>query len=228
MSHDNPLSARIRDEILQLITLEKRFAPGDKLPNEFELAHLLGVSRATLREAVQVLASQGYLEVRRGKGTFVTDSKELREDFDLGDLRNMRVNIKDLYEMRLIFEPQAAYYAAKRALDAEIERIAAHCATIEEMIATGSPGWDQAEQLFHSTIAGAAHNRFITSLLPIWSRAIHSGIILANESPAVAQETLQDHRLVVEYLKMRHAEGAKAAMHLHIMNTMRVFGVDID
>ena len=228
MNNENPLSARVRDEILQLITMEKRYLPGDKLPNEFELSQELGVSRATLREAVRVLASQGYLEVRRGKGTYVSDSKALLEDISLGDLTNVRVNVKDLYEMRLIFEPQAAYYAAKRASATEIAQIVRYCDVLEEMILNKSPQWDHAEQQFHNAVAGAAHNRFITSLLPIFNRAIHSGIILANESPLVAQDSLQDHRNVAIYLQMRNAEGAKTAMHLHILNTMRVFEVDID
>lgn len=228
MLHDSALSARVRDEIVQMISAEKRFLPGDKLPNEFELAQELGVSRATLREAVRVLASQGYLEVRRGKGTFVSDSKELLDGFSLPDMKNMRVNVKDLYEMRLIFEPQAAYYAAKRATDQEIEKILEYCDINENMIHQKSPQWDQSEQQFHNAIALASHNRFMTSLLPIFNRAIHSGVILANESPIVARDTLQDHRYVVEYLRERNAEGAKAAMHLHIINTMRGFGVQLD
>jgi DNA-binding FadR family transcriptional regulator len=210
-----------------MITLEARFSPGDKLPSELDLARELGVSRTTLREAVRVLMSQGYLEVRRGKGTYVSDTKALPEDFP-GGLSNMRVNVKELYEMRLIFEPQAAYYAAVRASDAEIAEIARLAAVNEEMIRTGSPLWDQSEQQFHNAIASAAHNRFITSLLPLFNRAIHSGIILANESPIVATNTLQDHRYVVDYLLSRSGEGAKTAMHLHIINTMRAFGVEID
>ena len=228
MQRENPLSARIREDILQMITVEKRFKPGDKLPNEFELAHELGVSRATLREAVRVLASQGYLEILRGKGTFVSDSKEMYDDFALPDLRNMRVNVKDLYEMRLIFEPQAAYYAAKRASEQEIATIVEYCNLNEEMISTKSPLWDQSEQHFHNAIAAATHNRFFTSLMPIFNRAIHNGVILANESPAVARDTLQDHRNIVLYLQARNAEGAKIAMHLHILNTMREFGVEMD
>lgn len=52
------------------IVAEKRLQPGDKLPNEVELSQDLGVSRATLREAIRSLCTQGVLEVRRGKGTF--------------------------------------------------------------------------------------------------------------------------------------------------------------
>ena len=110
----------------------------------------------------------------------------------------------------------------------EIATIVEYCNLNEEMISTKSPLWDQSEQHFHNAIAAATHNRFFTSLMPIFNRAIHNGVILANESPAVARDTLQDHRNIVLYLQARNAEGAKIAMHLHILNTMREFGVEMD
>jgi len=225
---ESALSARITSEILQMIGEDKQFRPGDKLPNELELAQALHVSRSTLREAIRVLSAQGVLEVRRGKGTFVTNSKQLEGDFDMLQLTNVRVTVKDLYEMRLIFEPQAAYYAAKRATDQEIAQIVEYGLLDEEMILSGSDRWDHVEQQFHNSIASATHNRFMTSLLPIFNKAIHDGVILANEDPTIARDTLQDHRLIMEYLKARNAEGARVAMHLHIINTMRGFGVPLD
>ncbi len=225
---DGALSARVTNDILAMVGAGNRFAPGDKLPNELELSQLLGVSRATLREAIRVLAAQGVLEVQRGKGTFVAHSQPLHEEFGVLSMSNLRVNVKDLYEMRLIFEPQAAYYAAKRASDQEIEQILAYGKQDAEMIMQKSGAWDETEQLFHNAIAAAAHNQFITSLLPMFNRAIHDGIILANENPSIARDTLQDHRLIMEYLEARHAEGARTAMHLHIINTMRGFGVPLD
>ena len=62
------LSDRVADDILTMITIEKRFAPGDQLPNENDLSQELGISRTTLREAIRILAAHGVLEIRRGKG----------------------------------------------------------------------------------------------------------------------------------------------------------------
>ena len=98
----------------------------------------------------------------------------------------------------------------------------------EQMILQRNPQWDEYEQKFHNAIASATHNPFITSLLPVFNRAIHQGIILANESPQVAELTLHDHRLLMQYLKDRYPEGARAAMHLHMINTMRAFSIDVD
>lgn len=65
---------------------------------------MLGVSRATLREAIKILAGQGVLNVQRGKGTFVSENLKIR-DYDFTTLENVRKELKNLYEARLLFEP---------------------------------------------------------------------------------------------------------------------------
>ncbi len=55
-----------------MIIIEKRFSIGDKLSNEIELSQKLNVSRTTLREAIKILVAYNILEIRRGKGTYVT------------------------------------------------------------------------------------------------------------------------------------------------------------
>lgn len=228
MPYDNhALSVRIADRLAELI-VHGRFAPGDKLPSELELSAELNVSRTTLREALRILATRGLVEVRRGVGTFVTQSRNIHADYDVLKIQNTNVNTKDLYEMRLMFEPQAAYYAALRARDEELEEIFRFGALNERMIRNQDPLWDDTEQKFHNSIASATHNPFITALLPIFNRAIHHGILLANEAPEVAEMTLRDHRVVMEYLKDRNPEGAKTAMQLHIINTMRAFHIELD
>ena len=96
------------------IVAEKRLQPGDKLPNEVELSQELGGSRATLREAIRSLCAQGVLEVRRGKGTFVSPQVEEIEDFGFDRLNGVKGRLRDLFELRAIFEPQAAALACRR------------------------------------------------------------------------------------------------------------------
>ena len=223
----NALPVRIADQLTEMIA-GRRFQPGDKLPNELELAEELQVSRTTLREALRILSTRGLVEARRGVGTFVTESKSIHADYDVLKIQNTNVSSKDLYEMRLMFEPQAAYYACLRASDEELETIFRYGEMDEQMIRRRDPLWDECEQKFHNSIASAAHNQFITALLPIFNRAIHQGIILANESPEVSEMTLHDHRLLMEYLRERNPEGAKTAMYLHIINTMRAFHIPLD
>ncbi|MCR5663748.1 MAG: FadR family transcriptional regulator [Oscillospiraceae bacterium] len=223
----NSLSARVAEELTEMIA-RRRFQPGEKLPNELELAEELHVSRTTLREALRILSTRGLVEVRRGIGTFVTRSQSIHDDYDVLKIQNTNVNLKDLYEMRLIIEPQAAYYACIRASDEELNTIFRYGELDEQMILKRDPQWDETEQKFHNSIASATHNQFITALLPVFNRAIHHGIILANQAPQVAELTLHDHRILMQYLKERNAEAAKTAMVLHMMNTMRAFAIERD
>ena len=73
------LSERTADRLCELIMDERQFTPGSKLPNENELSEALHVSRTTLREAISFLVAQGVLEIRRGKGTFVTELAQIRQ-----------------------------------------------------------------------------------------------------------------------------------------------------
>ncbi len=224
---NNALSERIADRLAEMI-VHGRFVPGEKLPNELELSDELSVSRTTLREALRILSTRGLVEVRRGVGTFVTQSRNVQADYSVLKIQNTNVNTKDLYEMRLMFEPQAAYYAAYRASKEDLSEIARCCEINDHMIETRDPQWDETEQKFHNAIASATHNPFITALLPIFNRAIHHGVLLANEAPEVAEMTLRDHHVLMQYLLERNPEGAKTAMQLHIINTMRAFRIELD
>lgn len=221
------LAESVADDILAMITIDKKFNAGDKLPNENDFAAELKISRTTLREAIRILVSYNVLEIKRGKGTFVTDNKELNDNFSLGELSNLNHNVKDLYEMRLIFEPETAYYAAKRGTDKEIERILYYGKLEEERILNNEDRTD-VEQSFHNSIAKATHNEFMNRLMPIIYKAIYTGVILSDEHPDMVKDTINDHRMIMDFLAKRDAEGAKTAMRLHIIHAMRGFGLEDD
>ena len=90
----------------------------------------------------------------------------------------MKANAGDLYEMRLIFELEAAYLAAVRGTDGEIRRILECGRRIEEAIRDGSDRTQQ-EQAFHKSIAQATHNEFMNKLMPILYQAISKGVALS-------------------------------------------------
>ena len=73
------LGKQIEDELMNFI-LQEPVNVGGKIPNEFELAEKFGVGRSTIREAVKGLVSKGILEVRRGSGTYVINTRSLEED----------------------------------------------------------------------------------------------------------------------------------------------------
>ena len=213
------LSQSVADSILSMITIEKRFSVGDKLPNEIELSEELNVSRTTLREAIRILLAYNILEIRRGKGTYVT-AKVLEQPQDLEQLSAVKVNAKDLYEMRLIFEPEAAYLAAVRGTDAEIKRILDYGMRIEDEIRNGTDR-TRDEHSFHKAIAQATHNEFMNKLMPILYQAISKGVVLSTQSEKAMNDTIADHRMIMEFLEQRNAQGAKNAMRIHIMHAVK-------
>lgn len=97
---------------------------GDKIPNEFELAEKFGTGRSTIREAVKSLSSKGVLEVRQGSGTFVISPSTVEDD----PLRLARYNDKlqlalELFDVRLMIEPEIAAHAAVNVTDDDIKEI---------------------------------------------------------------------------------------------------------
>lgn len=218
------LAENIADDILAMITIDKKFAAGDKLPNENELSVALQVSRTTLREAIRILVAHQVLEIKRGKGTYVKHNRELNEEFGLQELSTLQLDVKDLYEMRLIFEPQTAYYAAQRATDKELERIL-YYGRLEEELILAKQDRTEAELAFHKSIAKATHNEFMNRLMPILYQAIDKGVHLSDTNEEMVQNTLHDHRTIMEFLSKRDAEGARTAMKLHILHAMRGFGI---
>ena len=67
MDKKKRLSDDIAEMLLSMIVVEKKYLPGDKLPNEIELSKELGVSRITLREAIRILVTRHVLEIKEGK-----------------------------------------------------------------------------------------------------------------------------------------------------------------
>ena len=218
------LSQSIADNILSMITIEKRFLAGDKLPNELNLSEELGVSRTTLREAIRILVAYDVLEIRRGKGTFVTE-KALKQPQELEQLSAIKVNAKDLYEMRLIFEPEAAYFAALRGTDTEIKRILDYGKKIERKIKNGEDRTKE-EHAFHKAIAQATHNEFMNKLMPILYQAISKGVVLSSQSDKAVNDTVGDHKMIMEFLEQRNADGAKNAMKIHIMHAIKELDIE--
>ena len=111
--HGNAFEETI-ERLLQHIKLGL-FGVGEKLPAERELSDLLGVSRATLRDALAELQKAGYVEVRRGRsgGTYVAE----RRIAGLGDSAGLDpAEVTDVLTFRAVLEPAAASLAAKAAL----------------------------------------------------------------------------------------------------------------
>lgn len=218
------LSERTADRLYEMIAEERRYEPGSKLPNENELSAALNVSRTTLREAISFLVAQGVLEIRRGKGTFV--SPDLPEEaVDLSALQNMhsRVRAKDLFEMRLIFEPETVALACRRASDEELELIRKKALRVETAAAEGGD-WAEADQEFHLALIKASHNEYMRRLYPIINSAVNEILQITHSRQEMQDIALGDNRLILDFLMLRDEEGARSAMAIHMKHLIQTLG----
>jgi len=218
------LSEQISDRLYEMIVDEHRYAPGSKLPNENELSAALEVSRTTLREAISFLVAQGVLEIRRGKGTFVAEDLSA-EGLDLTSLAGIRsrVRAKDLFEMRLIFEPATVALACERATDEELAQILKKAERMER-IAAEDGDWPLADQEFHWAIIKASHNEYMRRLYPIINSAVNEIMQLSQNRRHMQEIALADNRIILEFLLQRDGEGASHAMSIHIRHMINTLG----
>lgn len=114
------ISAQIAEQIRASI-LTATFSPGDKLPPERELAEQFGVSRPSIREALNILAVAGLVESHQGEGTIVKSLIEISNGTPLaGLIKNERARALDVIEVRKCMEANTAFFAAERALPEDV------------------------------------------------------------------------------------------------------------
>lgn len=171
------LSDTVAAEIEKRI-LEGSLKPGDRLPAERVLALDLGVSRPSLREAIQKLVSKGLLSTRHGGGTHVTDRLEAHFVDPWQDmLKGHPLLHRDLLEFRQMLESQAAALAAERATDVDIDRLDQVYAALEATYSNDDLAVSiDADVTFHQAIAEAAHNVLIGHLTSSLMRVIHGHV----------------------------------------------------
>lgn len=210
------LSEQTADRLYEMIVENRVYVPGGKLPNENELSEELKVSRTTLREAISFLVAQGVLEIRRGKGTYVAEDVPAA-GLDLTSLSGLRSRgrARDLFEMRLIFEPATVALACQRATDEELRLIQRKAERVEEIAAQGGD-WPLADQEFHWAIMRASHNEYMRRLYPIINSAVNEIMQLSQNRRHMQEVALADNRLILEFLLKRDEEGASHAMSIHM------------
>lgn len=226
------LSQRTAETLRAQILEEKRYQYGEKLPNENELSETLGISRTTLREAIRILISEGLLVVKRGRGTFVADQFDQYTDssMDVQELFKMKVTLRDLYETRLIFEPQAAALACKRATDKEIEQILALGEECQRQVKLNPQGKDRiaSESAFHGAIIKAAHNDFLSQFMPTLTQTIEQTFALNYNLDVIAEDAYKDHILIMDFLKKRDGEAIKSAVTIHLHHAVQHEKISFD
>ncbi len=207
------LGSRLEDELLNYI-LRTPVDVGQKIPNEFELAEQFGVGRSTVREAVKGLVTRGILEVRRGAGTFVVSHHSLNEDpLGLARLEDKYKLALELFELRLMMEPEIASLAAQKAGAGEKMRLQELCLQVEELYSNEEDHLAKDVE-FHTHIARCSQNRVVEMLIPLINSAVTTFGSLTHRK--LKKETIETHRAVTDAIVKGDSVGAKCAMIMHL------------
>ena len=211
------------DQVKALVT-SGALVPGDQLPPERVLSELLGVSRPTLREAVNALAAMGVVEKRQGSGTYVTDlSSELLAQPMVFMLDANPKALRDLAEVRIALETSAAASAAERIDASQLEALAEVLAHLRAAAATDVEAFVAADVRFHRIVHEASANVILLSLMATLSTLSETSRMLTAQDRDVRASTLQDHERIFERLAARDPQGAAESMRLHLQHISASF-----
>lgn len=204
---------RVADRIRALIEAQG-LMQGARLPPERDLALLLGVSRASLREALIALEIYGRIEIRSGSGIYVSAGR--RGDapaFCLGD------SPADLLQARVALESSVASLAAARASQLGLQRIGEALEEMRESLANGCKPVE-ADRRFHLRIAEQSGNQvlvgMVANLLDGRNSPIASRMRVHVETADSWKSALAEHEAILRALKSRNPQAAAAAICHHL------------
>ncbi|MBY8977127.1 FadR family transcriptional regulator [Rhodobacteraceae bacterium NNCM2] len=211
---------------LRALMAEGKYAPGDRLPPERELIVRLGVTRTTLRKALEALEREGTIWRHVGKGTFVASGAGGATADGLARLSSQVTPVK-MMRARLAIEPAVAREAAINASGEAITRI-----DLARQGALAAQSWDAYEaqdDLLHRAIALATDNIVLQSLFDQLNqirRAVAWGsVVRVLTRPSPDHASFAEHDRIVEAIVARDPAAAHDAMRQHIASvSARLFG----
>jgi DNA-binding FadR family transcriptional regulator len=209
-----------RDIVRQLedVALSGKVESGVKLPSERELAKILGVGRNAVREGIKVLQTRGLLQVRPGKGIFltmptnevITGALSLRMKFQQG-------TIEHLLETREMLELTIARLAAQRADAAQLVQLKRHADEMEDTLDQPA-AFIEADREFHIVLAQSVQNpmleTFSQSTISLMDETRRYMILVVANGTERAQS---HHRKIYQAVAARDAESAAVAMAEHFV-----------
>lgn len=193
---------------------------GQRLPPERELAQSLGVSRPTLREAIQQLVDQGLVDNHHGVGTFVHKTEPQDDPGPLLKLLGGQAPpLVDYLEVRRALEINGAALAARRAGEADIKLLAGNIKTMRDQVETGRIAIEE-DASFHMNIAYATNNMVQIHLMRSFYDLLHYGMNRMFESwytrPGSDWQAFHKHVEIFQAIGGHDPDRAAQAMKEHI------------
>lgn len=218
---------QIVDQIINLIR-RGEFPDGAQLPPERELAEQLGVSRASLREALSALQILGLVETKPGQGTFICAEKiPSLLQFDASWLYEDEESPFTILQARKTVEPHIAALAATQRSEAALKRLEEILDSVEADPSDRNI-FTEGDRKFHKAIAEATGNPVLLSMMWIVYELMGQKLWLALmmdstlATPGRLQEALAEHRRIYEAIKAQDKEAAAARMREHLESVERL------
>ncbi len=192
---------------------------GERLEPERELAKILGISRPSLREAIQILQVQGRLRVKHGIGIFIldqADGEKLRES-----LRTAQHRIEELFQMREILEAPAVEWAAERRSEEQLAEMKLAARALNQAIARKPVDFENLRRLdmeFHLTIVRSAQNQFLNQTLGTLQEIMFHSMDNTLKLPGRVDSSEHEHGMILDAIEKRDSITARLMIIQHIHN----------
>jgi len=211
---------KIIKQIRELITTGQ-LEPGDKLPSERKLAEKLGVGRTSVRDAIAKLEFYGILKTMPQSGTVVAGIGISALEGLISDvLKIEESDFEALVETRTLLETQAAKMAAQRRTTDDIIQLKNALDAYERKVKNGLPAVEE-DLLFHLKIAEAGRNTVLKSLMMIITPDIVKNFTKLDVcKDGRFYRSLEEHKIILEYIVDQKPDLAAAAMREHLKDVM--------
>lgn len=209
------LAERLREGILT-----RHFETGAPLPNERALADMSGLSRASVREALCMLETEGLIVTRPGRGggsvTHMPGADTLERSLRLF-IRGQRIRFLSLLEAREAIEPQLARLAARNRSAEDLQRLQQLQARFEDPSVPLSD-WAHMNVDWHLAVATASRNELLTGVWKAVSSLMHeaSAIDVPYNSAEVRSAVCHAHRRILDAIVAANGEAAARRMARHL------------
>lgn len=210
---DQRVTSRVLSEIKEMIA-QGKIAPGEKLPPERELAKQFHVNRTTLRQVVKLLELMGAITQRVGDGTYLSASSDsiMKEPLEMMVLID-DIPASELFETRMIVEPELAARAAERATSGDMALMRQAIVNLER--SHNQQERVEADAAFHGVIYSAGGNRICHLLF----KAIHKAVSAAMTKTIPRMDIerpLGAHKKIYAAIRDRKTGDARRLMSEHI------------
>lgn len=211
------------NQIVKLIT-DGVLKPGDKLPSELEMTRRFGISRISLREAMKLLEAKGFIESHGRKGKYIRSvlDEALSSTIE-GMISVDHEKIWELLFVRRLIDSEAAALAAAHATREQVDGLLAFIREVEalgtERIVEKREG-GRLYAKFYNDLADATNNTIFAHLMKSISSMLRGALPYSRTKlqsvPGSSRAIYEQHVEVIEAIKARKPEKARAAMRAHI------------